>query len=333
MSGATPGARTGASRREETPGVRFRSETPLVAQAVALVEQAPRPSVELARRVLGLRAPPPALAERLVRELLGGDPRLRVDAKGVWRPRPVGRAGSCRLDELSWAVVDVETTGGGPGDGGRMVEIAVVRVQGGRVRGEFSSLVNPGTPVQPWVSRLTGIGDRDLADAPRFGEVEPQVRRELEGRVFVAHNAAFDWRFLSQEFRRTGGPLPSGPRVCTMRLARRALPGLERRGLDALAAYYGIEVRPRHRAAGDALATARILLRLLEKASRQGVERWGELRTWLRGAARRDGADASTASAETGVGRADDGPGHPTDDGPGHPTGDGPAPAEDAAGC
>lgn len=307
MSGSGRGPARRGRDDEDRPGVRFRDADALVARALATLEEAPRTSEALARRVLGLRRAPPGLAERLVGELLGGDPRVRVDAEGVWRLRRVGRSAGRRLDELGYAVVDVETTGGVPRNGGRVVEVAVVRVRSGRIRGQFSSLVNPGVPLEPWVSRLTGISDRELADAPRFAEIGHLVRRELEGRVFVAHNAAFDWRFVSEEMRRAGSLLPTGPRLCTLRFARRALPGLERRGLDAVAAYYGIEVRPRHRAAGDAVATARLLLRLLDEASRRGIEEWGPLRRWLRGGgALRDGGllrgrDGSTGE-ETGDG-------------------------------
>ncbi len=287
MSGGAAERRIG----EDEPGIRFRAETSLAARALSLIREEPRTSAELARQVLGVRRSPPELTERLARELLRGDPRVRVDAKGMWRLRRRGRPAPRRLDELAYAVVDVETTGGGPRNGGRIVEVAIVQVRGGRIAGEFSSLVNPGIPIQPWVRRLTGIHDGDVAGAPRFAQLERRVRRELEGRVFVAHNAGFDWRFLSEEIRRAGGPPPGGPRLCTMRLARRALPGLERRGLDALAAYYGIEIRPRHRAAADAIATARLLLRLLEQASRQGVEAWDELQAWLRGARRGAGRE------------------------------------------
>jgi DNA polymerase-3 subunit epsilon len=94
----------------------------------------------------------------------------------------------------------------------------------------------------------------------------------LEGNVFVAHNASFDWRFLSAEIERvTRRPL-EGRRLCTVRMARRLVPQLGRRNLDALSAYYGIENGARHRAGGDAIATAQVLLRLLDAARDRGCE-------------------------------------------------------------
>lgn len=187
-----------------------------------------------------------------------------------------------RLDELAYAVVDVETTGSGGPEGERVMEVAVVEVRDGRPGEPYVSLVDPGVPIRPWVRRLTGLTDGDLRGAPRFEAIAEELLGRLEGRVFAAHNAAFDRARLTDELRRVGArPLPAGPRLCTLRLARRALPGLERRGLDALAEHYGIPVHPRHRAAGDAAATARVLARLLAEVRSLGVETWGELRAWL----------------------------------------------------
>lgn len=263
-------------------GVRFTSSSTLVAHALEALDAGPLPSGELARRVLGVRTGPADVAERILRELLDGERRVERDPSGRWRLARERRT-SGRLAELDYVVVDVETTGASPGRGARITEIAAVEVRGGAITDDFSSLVNPGTTIPPWISRLTGITDEMVADAPAFGEIAGLVRERLEGRVFVAHNAPFDWRFVSAEMRRASSLLPSGPRLCTLRLARRALPGLPRKGLDAVTEHYGIEIEGRHRAAGDAIATAGVLLRLLEEADRQGVARWEEMQDWLGG--------------------------------------------------
>jgi DNA polymerase-3 subunit epsilon len=96
----------------------------------------------------------------------------------------------------------------------------------------------------------------------------------LEGRVFVAHNASFDWGFVSAEFERAHGEQLSGASVCTVRLARRLLSHLPRRNLDAVAAYYEIDITARHRALGDAAATAEVFTRMLDELGRQGVHTW-----------------------------------------------------------
>jgi DNA polymerase-3 subunit epsilon len=92
----------------------------------------------------------------------------------------------------------------------------------------------------------------------------------LEGHVFVAHNAAFDWRFLSMEVERATGRRLEGISLCTVRMLRRLVPELRRRNLDAVAAHYGIEITARHRAGGDAVATAKVFIKLLEAARRHG---------------------------------------------------------------
>jgi DNA polymerase-3 subunit epsilon len=127
------------------------------------------------------------------------------------------------------------------------------------------------------VAALTNITADMVRHAPKFAEVCDQLLGTLEGHVFVAHNANFDWRFLSAEVERaTGRPL-IGRRVCTVRLARRLVPQLQRRNLDAIAHYYGIVNHARHRAGGDALATARAFVRLLDAARDRGIGTLDEL--------------------------------------------------------
>lgn len=195
-------------------------------------------------------------------------------------------AGEDSLRSLEYAVVDVETTGGAR-SGDRITEIAAVCVRGtGEVLEEYVSLVNPGRPIPPFITRLTQITDEMVRDSPRFGDIAAEVRRVLEGRVFVAHNVSFDWGFVSSELERsTGEGLNGGRRLCTVRLARRLVPELDRRSLGALSEYFGIENEARHRALGDARATAALLARLLERLEEHEVEVWSELEALL--AARR----------------------------------------------
>ncbi len=110
-----------------------------------------------------------------------------------------------------------------------------------------------------------------VAEAPFFEDVADELLDRLEGRVFVAHNVSFDWRFVSSQLADAVGHVPDGPRLCTVQLARRLAPELKRRNLDAVANHFGIPIQARHRAYGDALATARILLRLLDAAEVRGA--------------------------------------------------------------
>ncbi len=181
------------------------------------------------------------------------------------------------LRDVRFAVVDVEATGSRLHGGDRIMEIAVVHVHDGLVTTAMDVLVNPQRPVSPFVSRLTGIRWEMLHEAPTFGDVAERVHEALAGRVFVAQNVKFDWRFLSSELQRATGRSLRGPKVCTVKIARKLLSHLRRRNLDALAWHYDVPIIGRHRAGGDARATAQILVRMLADARRQDVDTWGQL--------------------------------------------------------
>lgn len=186
------------------------------------------------------------------------------------------------LRELSFAVVDVEATGSRVNGGDRVMEVGIVHVRGEACETAIDTLVNPQRPVSPFVTRLTGLSWSHLHEAPTFADIAECVREALEGRVFVAHNSRFDFRFLSSEFRRLTGKGLTGPHLCTVKLARKLLTHLPRRNLDALAFHYEVPILGRHRAGGDARATAQILTRMLADARRRDVYSWGELTALMR---------------------------------------------------
>ncbi len=185
------------------------------------------------------------------------------------------------LASLSYVVVDVETTGMSPWSGDRITEIAAIVVRDGVVAERFATLVNPERSIPPMITNLTQINWEMVKDAPRFRDICEQVVSVLEGHVFVAHNADFDWRFVTAEVQRATGQRLSGRRLCTVRLARRVLPQLRSRRLDSVANYYGVEILARHRAAGDAVATAHVLLRLLDEARERECRSWDDLERLL----------------------------------------------------
>jgi len=263
-------------------GPGFERESVLARRALDLLRERPRDTGEIAWKVLGIRGGPPALALRLVGELLRTAPAVHRDEDGLWRLEHSAASREVGFDEMRFAVVDVETTGGVAGRGGRIIEFASVRVEHRQIVEAFTSLVDPGADVSPWITRLTGIRNAMVRGAPSFSDIAGEVLRHLEGCVFVAHNVGYDWGFVREEMRRVGACPPEGPRLCTLQLTRRLLPGLDRRGLDAVASYYGIEIRERHRARGDAIATARILLRMLADAERKGWTTWPRLQQALK---------------------------------------------------
>ncbi len=299
-------------------------ETVLIVRALDFLRAGPADAAALVSHVCQLPAVPGVVAEHMATALLGAYRDFARDVDGRWRlteagvprtaaPPPsalapgeeavvppraegpsAGQPGGDRhdpgdaLDGLSYAFVDVETTGGRPEHGDRITEVAAVIVERGQVVDRFATLVNPQRPIPPFITAITNITWEMVRDQPTFGEICAPLLERLEGRVFVAHNATFDWSFVSAEVARATGRRLEGSRLCTVRLARRVLPQLPRRSLDWVTRHYGIEIEARHRAEGDAVATAHVLLRLLVDARRDyGVERWDHLERFL---ARRTGA-------------------------------------------
>jgi DNA polymerase-3 subunit epsilon len=161
------------------------------------------------------------------------------------------------------AIVDVETTGADP-SADRVTEIAVLQAEGGALTGEWSTLVNPGTPIPGVIQTLTGITHDMLATAPRFAQIARELQERLAGRVLVAHNARFDYGFLRREFERAGIRYQAKT-LCTVRLSRRLYPGAAGHDLDTLIERHGLECAARHRAFPDAA----VLWQFLRVASKE----------------------------------------------------------------
>ncbi len=146
--------------------------------------------------------------------------------------------------------VDLETTGANPAFD-RVIEVGIVKVTGGQVEYEWSTLVDPGEPIPSLIQGFIGITDEMVRGAPRFADIAGEVFARIEGSLFVAHNARFDYGFLKNEFKRLG--MDFQPRVlCTVKLSRALYPEHHRHGLDALIARHALACDARHRALGDA---------------------------------------------------------------------------------
>jgi DNA polymerase-3 subunit epsilon len=251
-------------------GLSAHPQSTLLDRVLETLRDGPRAAAALCHRVLGLPGAQDAVCERIAIALLAADPRVRQLADGRWGLVPEAQ-GSPLLDEIAFAVVDVETTGMRAGASDRITEIAVVVVHGGRREVVLDSLVNPGRLIPPAICAITNITNDMVRHAPTFAEVADQVLAALAGRVFVAHNARFDWGFISAEVRRARDLALDGPRLCTVRLARRLVKGIRSCGLDNLTQHFGFANPARHRAAGDALVTADLLQRLLRLAHEEGA--------------------------------------------------------------
>lgn len=152
----------------------------------------------------------------------------------------------------TFAFLDIETTGGST-TSDRITEIGIRFWRDGEVVGEWQTLINPETRISPFIESLTGINNALVADAPVFSEVADELRQQLEGKVFVAHNARFDYGFIKSEFRRLGQAF-SARVLCTVKLSRKLYPQFRHHNMDALMARHQLADVQRHRAMGDVTA-------------------------------------------------------------------------------
>ncbi len=163
----------------------------------------------------------------------------------------------CIDPEQTYAVVDIETTGGRAGNH-RITEIGIVKLKGDTRIGQWQTLLNPQRHIPANITRLTGIDNALVKDAPIFAEIADELAAELEGCVFVAHNVNFDYQFIRQEFERMERRFRL-PKLCTVQQMRKAVPGLKSYSLANLTAHFGIDMQRHHRALSDAHAAAELL--------------------------------------------------------------------------
>lgn len=158
-----------------------------------------------------------------------------------------------------YAVVDIEATGGNHIKG-RIIEIAIYIYDGEKVVDEFSTLINPETNIDWYVTKLTKITNAMVKGAPKFAEVAEQIAELIKGNIFVAHDVDFDYKFLKAELQKAGFDI-NEPKVCTIQLSRKHLPNEESYSLGKLCDSLNIPIpkETRHRAGGDAFATAQLL--------------------------------------------------------------------------
>jgi len=168
-----------------------------------------------------------------------------------------------------FAVLDVETTAGDPTKG-RIIDVAVIALDGTTERLRWDSLVDPGVPVPPFMSRLTGLRSADLVGAPRFVEIVRTLETLTQDRILVAHNVRYDMTALDHEFARTGLVF-SRATLCTERLAHRLMPQLPRYNLGSICRHVGIPFKAAHRALPDAQAAASLLVHMIDRFGMDNV--------------------------------------------------------------
>lgn len=166
----------------------------------------------------------------------------------------------------TFAFLDIETTGGSA-TSDRITEIGIRFWRDGEVVGEWQTLVNPQTRISPFIENLTGINNALVADAPVFADIADDLRQQLDGKVFVAHNARFDYGFIKSEFRRLGQPF-SARVLCTVKLSRKLYPQYRHHNMDALMARHHLAEVQRHRAMGDVTAMLAFFCHALDDVGR-----------------------------------------------------------------
>ncbi len=247
------------------------SESLLINETIALLRSfnGRASAVSVVDFVMKIRRPDPYLARLLVTDLIERDPRLRLNGDMVELATDAYH--NRELATTDFVVFDLETTGA-KAPPGRITEIGAYRVHNGHVSDEFQTLVDPETPIPDFITRLTGINDEMVRDAPVFADIAHDLLVFLGDSVLVAHNSGFDMRFLNVEIGRVFGDYRlANPCLCTVQLSRKLLPDIVNHKLKTVAEHYGIDLTNHHRAGADAFATAHIFLNLLTKLNERGV--------------------------------------------------------------
>ena len=165
------------------------------------------------------------------------------------------------MTDRIYSIIDIETTGGYR-DGNKITEIAIINFDGKKIIDQYSTLINPERSIPYMITKLTGISNDMVCDSPKFYEVAKKIVEMTENSIFVAHNVFFDYNFIQREFNELGF-IFKRPKLCTVRMARKALPGHISYSLGRICKDLGIKIQDRHRALGDCLATVELFKKII----------------------------------------------------------------------
>jgi DNA polymerase III epsilon subunit family exonuclease len=179
-------------------------------------------------------------------------------------------------EDNNFLVLDIETTGLSAYMH-KITEISALKMENGRIIDEFTTLINPQTRIPSFITRLTGIDNEMVKDAPKIRQIMPGFVEFLEDYTLVGHNATFDYKFLNHNAITHAGKPIENPVLCTCKLARRLLPQLPSKRLAALCEHFQIRNEQSHRARGDALATSQILQNFLNTLEKRGITKHEEI--------------------------------------------------------
>lgn len=170
-----------------------------------------------------------------------------------------------------YAIVDIETTGGYAAANG-ITEISIHLFDGNAVTEKFETLINPRQPIPNYITAMTGISDKMVANAPAFEDVAEKIHSLLHDKIFIAHNVNFDYSFVKSHLKDAGYDLNS-KKLCTVRLSRKIFPGFPSYSLGKLCRSLGITIHDRHRAGGDTAATVQVFQLLLQHDKEQHIQK------------------------------------------------------------
>lgn len=248
------------------------SDSLLISETIQLLQSVGgrASAVKVVDFVMKIKKPDSDLAKLLVSDLVETDPRLHLNEDILELIE--SDFDRRQFDDTEFVVFDLETTGA-KSPPCRVTEIGAYRVKNGAIAGEFQTLINPETPIPPFITQLTGISDRMVKSAPKFSEIANDFLDFIGDAVLVAHNAHFDMRFLNHEVGRVyENYRVANPSLCTVKLSRRLNPHVENHRLNTLANYYSVALINHHRASDDAHATAHIFVNLLAELQNLGVK-------------------------------------------------------------
>ena len=248
-------------------------------QAYRFLSDNPTPTSSslIGTRVLELKLRDKRQMRRAVRKVLARDSRFQEVHAGLWEALGLGYA-DVPLEEAEFRVLDLEVTGSDP-EQNSIIDVGLFRVCGGVTEPLLNTLIDPQRPIPQSITRLTGIHDEMVQGAPTFAEVMPAILAALEGGVFVAHNASFDYGFLKYAIEKASEQSFVLPHLCTVKLSQRLIePKNGSRKLHSLALHLGIPLQNRHRAHDDAYATARILMELVRLLQERGIRTVGDMK-------------------------------------------------------
>lgn len=184
---------------------------------------------------------------------------------------------SLPIDQASFCVLDVETTGLSP-QYNNIIELGIVRVKNYKIVEKYHSLINPGRDIPNFITGFTGISNDDVYNAPFFDDIADKVTEFIGDDVIAGHNLSFDKSFLKREFNYCGRSEPANPNLCTLKVARRIFPLLKSKSLGSVASFLKIKSSSSHRALGDAETTAKILIKIAKHVKKNfGFETLSEL--------------------------------------------------------